>query len=61
MHCFCFVAAIFDQVHDVEAILPTLTANSMRKSFLKYESHIAIAVSRASLILKKRFQHAVSS
>ena len=32
----CFVVAIFDLVHGVEAMFPdTLTANSIWKSFLK--------------------------
>ena len=35
---FCFSVAIFDLVHDVEAIFaPSLTANSISKYFLKYE------------------------
>ena len=34
---FCFVIAIFDLVHYLEVMSPSLTANVTWKSFLKYE------------------------
>ena len=55
---FCFVVAIFDLVHDVQAMHdPMLSANSIWKYFLKYEccqancsfrsiSHISEKISR---------------
>ena len=34
---FCFVVAVFDLVHDVVYISPSLAANSIWKSFPKHE------------------------
>ena len=53
---FCFVVAIFDLVHYMEAIFRLLTASG--NPFINMSD---AAVFRASLIFQKRFPDAVSS
>ena len=59
---FCFVVAIFDLVHHVEAIfhLPCLLT-ACGNLFSNMSDARKTAVSWASLIFQKRFTHAVSS
>ena len=63
---FSFVVAIFDLVHDVEALhgqckLLTASGNIFSVIGRVMPKKLQIAVSRVSLLFQKRFPHAVSS